>query len=50
MKKEYIKPLVEVSSFTVCENISSEPGLNDWLVEKNLETNAGITTYYLESM
>ncbi len=48
MKKEYIKPLVKVSSFTVCEHISS--GLNDWLEKKNLETDAGITTYYLESM
>ena len=48
MKKEYIKPLVKVSSFTVCEHISSE--LNDWLEESSLETDAGITTYFLESM
>ena len=46
--KKYIKPLAEVSSITVYEYISS--GLNDWLEDKNLEEDTGITTYYLESM
>ena len=46
--KKYIKPAMELNSFTAFKSISS--GLNDWLEKKNLETDVGITTYYLESM
>lgn len=45
--KNYNKPAIELSKYTVKENISTT--LSDWLMDNNIDKDVGITTYYLSS-